>query len=47
VIRKHHRDVGAAVRARKPDEAARVVNEYLLKAQEMVSALFPGRSKSS
>ena len=47
IIRKHHRDVIAALRARKPDEASRVVNEYLLKAQELVTSMFPGRSKSS
>jgi GntR family transcriptional repressor for pyruvate dehydrogenase complex len=45
VIRQHHRDVIAALKARQPDKAARAVNDYLAKAQEMLGVLFPGRGR--
>ncbi len=45
VIRKHQRDVVNAIKAHEPEKASKAVNDYLYKAQEMLSALFPGRSK--
>lgn len=45
VIRKHHRDVIAAIKGREADKAAKAVNDYWYKAQEMVGAMFPGRSR--
>ena len=45
IIRKHHRDVIGAIKGREADKAAKAVNEYLYKAQEMLGALFPGRSR--
>lgn len=45
VIRKHQRDVLNAIKAHEPDKASKAVNDYLYKAQEMLGALFPGRSK--
>jgi DNA-binding FadR family transcriptional regulator len=45
VIRKHHRDVILAIRQHEADKAAKAVNDYLYKAQEMLGALFPGRSR--
>lgn len=45
VVRKHHRDVITAIRAREPEKAAKAVNDYLHKAQEMVTALFPNRPR--
>ena len=46
VTRKHHRDVLNAIKAHEPDKAAKAVSDYLFKAQEMLSALFPSRSKN-
>jgi DNA-binding FadR family transcriptional regulator len=45
VMRKCHRDVIAALKAREADKAGKAVNEYLLKAQEMLTSLFPARSR--
>jgi len=45
VVRQHHREVLTAVKARQPEKAAAAVNDYLHKAQEMLSNLFPGRSR--
>lgn len=45
VMRKCHRDVIAALKAREADKAGKAVNEYLLKAQEMLTSLFPVRSR--
>ena len=47
IVRQHHRDVLAAIKARQPDKAARAVNDYLHKAQEMLLALFPRSSNDS
>lgn len=46
VIRKHHKDVLAAVKAREGEKASKIVNDYLWKAQEMLTALFPGRTRT-
>lgn len=45
VVRKHHRDVITAIKGHEPDKAAKAVNDYLFKAQEMLGALFPGKSR--
>ena len=45
VVRKHHRDVITAIKAREADKASKAVNDYLFKAQEMLGALFPGKSR--
>ena len=34
-----------AIKAREADKAAKAVNDYLFKAQEMLGALFPGKSR--
>jgi DNA-binding FadR family transcriptional regulator len=47
VVRAHHRDVILAVKAHQPDKAAKAVNDYLSKAQEMLGALFPGRIRAT
>ena len=47
VVRQHHRDVLNAIKARQPDKAAKAVNDYLQKAQEMLMALFPARTRNS
>ena len=47
IVRQSQRDVLNAIKARQPDKAAKAVNDYLQKAQEMLSALFPGRTRSS
>ena len=47
VVRQHHRDVLNAIKARQPEKAAKSVNDYLQKAQEMLMALFPARNRPS
>jgi GntR family transcriptional repressor for pyruvate dehydrogenase complex len=47
VVRGHHRDVLTAIKAHQPEKAAKAVNDYLYKAQEMLGTLFPGRGRSS
>jgi GntR family transcriptional repressor for pyruvate dehydrogenase complex len=46
-IRKHHRDVIRALRAREPDKVAALVDEYLSKGQELLSSLFPPMQQAS
>ncbi len=46
IVRQHHREVLAAIKSRQPEKAARAVNDYLHKAQEMLNTLFPGRSRN-
>lgn len=45
IIRKSQRDVLVALKARDPERAAKVVSDYLQKAQDMVSSLFPTRAR--
>lgn len=47
VVRQHHRDVLNAIKSRQPDKAAKAVNDYLQKAQEMLMALFPARTRNN
>jgi DNA-binding FadR family transcriptional regulator len=47
VVRGHHREVLNAIKAHQPDKAAKAVNDYLYKAQEMLGQLFPGRIRGS
>lgn len=44
VIRKHHRDLINALKAKRSDDALKAVQDYLGRAHETVATLFPGRS---
>ncbi|MCS6915831.1 MAG: FadR/GntR family transcriptional regulator [Myxococcales bacterium] len=46
IIRKHHREVIEALRARDAERAAEAVDQYLSKGQELLATLFPAHKSN-